>query len=319
MTTLMPVGPEGTFHQARQAEEHEDQRDDRGHHQMHADRLREARSCPVSRIIVAMAPGPAISGMASGKTDGSSARLGRPGVHLILAPRRAPLEQHVERGEEQQDAARDAEGGHRDADEAQHRLAEHTEERQAAPRPSRRRGWRWRGAVPVMPCVSATKSGASPNGSITTKSVTKAVTKNGDVAHASAASSFSTPPSRAPRRGPAHRSSRHISSARPRSPQVRRVVDRGSASRVASFVAHLLQLLDALSRFCAPRCAAWRARSRLAARRGLRGFVSRAGLVRLGQQIAAIALQIAAHRRHPPVLHQPEPVGHEARAGACRG
>ena len=49
---------------------------------------------------------------------------------LPLAPLRAPFEQHVERGQEQQDPARDTKGGHRDADEAQDSLARQTEKQQ---------------------------------------------------------------------------------------------------------------------------------------------------------------------------------------------
>ena len=103
----------------------------------------------VSRITALMAPGPAISGVASGNTEISS-RLLR---FVLFLGRRAGAarmagEHHVDRDQQQQDAAGGAQRRQGDAEQAQHRFAEDGEEQQdaagdedAAQRHRRRSAW----------------------------------------------------------------------------------------------------------------------------------------------------------------------------------
>ena len=83
------------------------------------------RRAPTSSMTRRSSPGPAIIGIAIGKTR-DVLGLGRALDLLgaLLAPLGAPLEHHVERDHEQHDAAGDAEAGEADAERPEQRLAE---------------------------------------------------------------------------------------------------------------------------------------------------------------------------------------------------
>jgi hypothetical protein len=65
-----------------------------------------------------------------GNRQGEDRRVGAILAGLVLATLGAALEQHVEGGQEQKDAACDAEGGHRDADKTQNGLTRCREQQQ---------------------------------------------------------------------------------------------------------------------------------------------------------------------------------------------
>ena len=101
----------------------------------------------------------------------------------VLAPLGALLEHHVDRDQEQHDAAGDAEGGERDAERAEQILAEQGEEEQDARRRSAPSGSPSRGdGRRVASRVRPAKIGAQPGGSITTRKVTKAEMKSALIA-----------------------------------------------------------------------------------------------------------------------------------------
>ena len=83
-------------------------------------------------MIEAIEPGPAIIGIAIGKTEMSSGSRALDLLGPVLAALGALLEHHVDRDQEEEDAAGDPEGGERDAERAQQILAEQGEEEQDA-------------------------------------------------------------------------------------------------------------------------------------------------------------------------------------------
>ncbi len=128
----------------------------------------------VSRIIVAIAPGPAMSGRARGKTEGSvvgtSARPSRLGCRfsnsISSAVRNSSSPPAIRKaGMEMPRKVRI------DSPSSAKAMRMPTLMRQARRAMVRR-------AAAVMPAVMATKMGARPMGSITTKSAVKAVTSS---------------------------------------------------------------------------------------------------------------------------------------------
>ena len=130
-----------------------------------------------------IAPGPASSGIASGKTEMSSAP---PTVAELVRRARAALgaalEHHLERDQQQHHAARDPERRQADAEHAEQAIAD---EREAEQDQARDQGPLERHPAPLgrRPCprVSASSTGTSPSGSMTTNSVVKRV--QDDVEH----------------------------------------------------------------------------------------------------------------------------------------
>ena len=98
-------------------------------------------------MIEAIEPGPAIIGIAIGKTEMSSTLARADLLGPVLAPLGALLEHHVDRDQEEQDAAGDAEGGERDAESAEQILAEQREEEQDAGGDQRPSGTPWPGGA----------------------------------------------------------------------------------------------------------------------------------------------------------------------------
>ena len=258
---------------------------------------------------------------AASPAERSTGRAGR-SLGAALATVGAALEEHVERGQEEQQPARDPEGRDRDADRGQQPLAEEPEEREECtkatsdrappdPRPLLRRS---------CPRVSAMKSGASPIGSMMTKSVTKAVTR----AASSAASRLDAP-------------------AGGLEPLERRHPQRlGTGEAVLDLGALLLQPLDRLGVAAGVESAGWRAASRSprasprawrraprtsrprpgaapprrgAAARGFGrssfGVGAQRRAVALGEQQPPVGVHVVVERPHPAVLDQPQPVGDE--------
>ena len=131
VSTTMPVCPSSRSIRPPARNSSVGQRQHRHQHEVHLDQRQRVAGVLAwqSRIIVASAPGPAIIGVASGKTEGSG-----PSSASVapLAPLGAPLEQHVDRHQEQQQPAGDAEGRQADADAAEQRLAGEAEDREQA-------------------------------------------------------------------------------------------------------------------------------------------------------------------------------------------
>ena len=94
-----------------------------------------------------MAPGPAISGVASGNTEmsGLAVASARSSAVVVVPPERAG-EHHVDRDQQQQHAAGGAQGRQGDAERPQHALAEQGEEQQDAGRRSGSPCAPWRAA-----------------------------------------------------------------------------------------------------------------------------------------------------------------------------
>ena len=134
-------------------------------------------------MIEAIEPGPAIIGIAIGKTEmssgsralTSSARFSRRSVRfsntMSIAIRKSRMPPAIRKARE------------RDAERAQQILAEQGEEEQDAGRrsPTERNAMtrRWRASAPL---VTLAKIGAQPGGSITTRKVTKAEMKSSIIA-----------------------------------------------------------------------------------------------------------------------------------------
>ena len=124
MTTLMPDLAEPAFEDAAGQEHQEHQQDQRQHDPDHHRQPLEAGLLPDQQDHRGDGPRPGNQRDRQRKDRRIVALVLFGVVGLSLPAFRAPLEQHVERREEQQHPAGDAKGGHGNADEPQHRLAE---------------------------------------------------------------------------------------------------------------------------------------------------------------------------------------------------